>query len=269
MKSPLSFIIRLSQKYSYDEMSVYAAQASFFTILAAFPFFMLLLALIDLIPIVQVSDLLAFLIQALPDNLDALTITIIDNIRNNTTVTLLSLSALTAIWSASKGILSMERGLNRAYDVDVQRNYVLRRLLCSGYTFLFTFMCALSLLFLVFGSMIEHQIVLFFPELGPILLFIPVIRGLLSLALLSLFFLAFYVVLPHKKQKIRSQIPGALFSAVGWITFSYAFSFYFKRFNSFTPIYGSLTAVILMMLWLYFCICILFLGAELNSLLDQ
>lgn len=263
------FFIRLCQKYSRDEMSVYAAQASFFTILAAFPFFMLLLSLIDLIPIVNESDLLSVLVDAMPDNLDALVITVIANVRSGASTALLSASAIAAVWSASRGMLSIERGLNRAFHIEVQRNYFIRRIICSGYTLLFTFMCALSLVLLVFGSFLENQVFFAYPEFAYLRFILAPARNLAAIFLLFLFFLAFYVVLPHRKQKIRSQIPGALFSAIGWASFSFAYAFYFRHMGNFTPIYGSLTTVILMLLWLYFCICILFLGAELNAIREQ
>ena len=240
MHSWYIIILKSIKDYVRDEMSVYAAQASFFILLAALPFLMLLLALIDFIPVVQESDLMILLVDLMPNSMDPLVITILEDIRSSSSPALLSLSAAAAIWSASKGMLGIERGLNRAYDVDVQRNYLLRRLVCSGYTLLFTVMCTLSLL-LRFSS--------FF--------------------ILLMFFLAFYMVLPHKKQKLRSQIPGALFSALGWILFSFAYSLYFQYWGRFTATYGSLTAVIFMMLWLYFCICILFFGAELNDTIDR
>ncbi len=224
------------RKYIDDEMSVYAAQASFFIILAAFPFFMLLLSLIDFIPVLQESDLLEGVVDILPDNLDALAITVIHDVQKSSSAALLSVSAIAALWSASKGMLSIERGLNRAYGIEVRRNYLIRRLVCSGYTLLFTFSCAISLLFF----------------------------GISSLVMMFLFLLAFYVILPYQKQRISQQVPGALFTAIGWTVFSYAFSFYFRYFENYIPTYGSLTAIILMMLWLYFCICILFFGAEIN-----
>lgn len=238
MKQYDSAIAALIQKYGKDEMSVYAAQASFFTILAAFPFFMLLLSLIDFLPVVQESDLLDGVIDLLPDNLDALAITVIHDVRKSSSVALLSINAIAALWSASKGMLSIERGLNRAYDIKVERNYLLRRLICSGYTLLFTVVCAVSLLFF----------------------------GIASMVILFLLILAFYVILPYKKQPIFIQVPGALFTTAGWTLFSYAFSFYFRYFKHYVPTYGSLTAMVFMMLWLYFCICILFLGAEVNTL---
>jgi membrane protein len=221
-----------------DEMSVYAAQTSFFIILAVFPFFMLLLSLIDWIPLLQESDLLEGVVDLLPDNLDALAITIIHDVETSTSAALLSFSALAAIWSSSKGMLSIERGLNRAYGIEVTRNYFVRRLVCSGYTLLFTCFCAASLVFFGIGSV----------------------------CMVFFFILVLYVVLPYQKQNIVYQLPGSLFTTFGWTLFSWAFSFYFRSFARFIPTYGSLTAVILLMLWLYWGICILFLGAEINAM---
>lgn len=234
----MNFFLEWIRKYEHDEMGVYAAQASFFTLLAAFPFFMVLLALIDMIPLVHVSDLLSFLVDIIPDHLDPLVISILTNIRSDSPGAILSVSAILSIWSASKGMLSIERGLNRAYGVQVERNYFLRRLICSGYTFLFTVMCVISLIF-----------------------------RFSSFLILLLLILAFYVILPYKKQSILKQLPGALFSTLGWGVFSTAFSLYFRFIGRFTVTYGSLTSVIFLMLWLYFCICILFVGAEMNCVL--
>lgn len=267
MKFLLIFCYRLSQKYGKDEVSVYAAQAAFFILLAVFPFLMLLLALIGLIPIVHESDLISFLIRVMPDNLDALVVYIFDSISSDSPMALLSATAIAALWSSSKGMLGIERGMNRVYGVTVQRNYVSRRLLCTIYMFLFTIMCVLSLVLLVFGESIEKKLLELFSGLFPLYFLAAPFRAMSALAVLTMFFLAFYVILPYRKQKIKGQLPGAIFSAVGWTLFSFAFSIYFRYFGSYTFTYGSLTAVILMMLWLYFCICILFLGAEINEIL--
>lgn len=267
MSRILHVFFEISRKYAQDEVSVYAAQASFFIILAAFPFFMLLLSLIDMIPMIHESDLLSFLVQIMPDNLDALVIRIIVNLQSHSPAAIVSASAFTALWSSSRGMLSIERGLNRIYDIPVQRNYFLRRLICSGYTFLFTIMCVLSLTLLVFGDMLESHLFQSYDWTAPFHVALTPIRRISAFFILMLFFLAFYTVLPFQKQTISRQIPGALFSAIGWSAFSMAFSFYFKYFGRHSVAYGSLTAMILMMLWLYFCICILFIGAEINHYL--
>lgn len=263
----IRFILYCKQifdKFSKDEMSVYAAQASYFTILAAFPFLMLLFALIQVTPMVNISDLQIIILDLVPNTLDALVLNIIDNISSDSSVAILSATGLAALWSSSRGMLSIERGLNRVYGVKVQRNYILRRIICSGYTVVFTLVCVLSLTLLVFGEMLQHQLQLWFPVLHRFSFLISQGRAILTLVLLITFFMGIYTFLPYQNQKIRYQLPGAAFAALGWSVFSIAFSIYFKYFKSYANMYGSLTAIVLLMLWLYFCICIMFMGAEIN-----
>ena len=115
MKFLFMFCYKLTKKYGEDEMSVYAAQAAFFILLAVFPFLMLLLALIGLVPIVHESDLLTYLIRVMPDNLDALIIYIFDSLSSDSPMALLSASAIAALWSSSKGKHGNARAHNPAY----------------------------------------------------------------------------------------------------------------------------------------------------------
>lgn len=255
---------QIFDKFSKDEMSVYAAQASFFIILAAFPFLMLLLAVIQVVPFINESDLLQIVVDLVPNALDSLVVNIIETMYSGSPVAILSATAVAALWSSSRGMLSIERGLNRVYDVKTQRNYIYRRIICSGYTIIFSLVCVLSLVLLVFGEMLQRQLLIWFPMLNRFSILISQGRTFFTLFLLIVFFVGMYTFLPFKKQKIRYQFPGAVFAALGWSVFSIAFSIYFKYFKSYANMYGSLTALVLLMLWLYFCICILFLGAEIN-----
>lgn len=263
----LRFLIdckRISDKYTRDEMTVYAAQACFFIILSVFPFMMLLLSLIQFVPMISRADLLSLVIRIVPDTLDSLVIGLIDELFSDSPMTILSVTAVTTLWSASRGILSIERGLNRVQEIESQKNYFLHRIVCSLYTIVFSLICILSLILLVFGDILQKRLL---KLVGTVLHFdildFP-IRSIFTLAVLFLFFLLIYSLLPAQKLPIRSQIPGAVFSALGWSLFSVAFSIYFKYFGNYAITYGSLTAVVLLMLWLYFCICILFAGAEIN-----
>lgn len=268
----LSLIItckRIFDKFSRDEISVYAAQASLFIIIAFFPFLMLILTAIQFIPSVNKSDLLTILVRLLPDMLDALVVGIVDDLYVKSPATILSITALTALWSSAKGMMSMEQGLNRIYGFTVRRNYILRRIICAGYTLLFALACIVSLVLLVFGSTLQALLIRFFPFLTHITHSVISFRSLFSTVLLLFVFVGLYTILPWKKQNPWQQLPGALFSTIGWMAFSYAFSLYFSHFSRFSYMYGSLTAVVLLMLWLYFCICILFLGAEINCFLEN
>jgi len=251
-------------KYSMDEMSVYAAQASFFIIMAAFPFFMVLLALIQLAPMIHESDLLRFLLPAIPDRFRGLLLYLLDSLHSDSPGALISATALTAIWSASKGMLGIERGLNRVFGVTAPRNYLIRRALCSIYTLVFSIMCVANLALLVFGSFLQELVVKWIPSLSCLSGILPFFRGLIMFFILTIFFIGLYAALPHRKLSISGQIPGAMFSAAGWAITSLAFSVYFRYFGTYAVTYGSLTAVILFMLWLYVSICILFIGAEIN-----
>ena len=255
---------RIFDKYSKDEVTVYAAQASFFIVISFFPFIMLLLTLIQFIPNINKSDLLDIMVALMPDMLDSLVIGIIDDLYTKSPATIVSITAITALWSASRGMLSIERSLNRVYEVSRKRNYIVRRLICSGYTIVFVIVCVASLLLLVLGSSFQRLIFRVFPFLGELISYILSLRSLIAIAVLALAFMVLYAYLPSKKQRLRNQIPGAILAAVGWLLFSYLFSVYFDNFSNFSYMYGSLTAIVLLMLWLYICICILLIGAEIN-----
>ena len=252
-----------------DEITVYASQASFFIVTAFFPFIMLLLTLIQCLPNVGKSDLLSVMVRIMPQMLHSLIVSIVDDLYIKSPGTILSVTALTALWSASKGMLGIERGLNRIYGDFKRRNYALQRLFCSIYTLIFMLVCVMSLVLLIFGKNIERLLFRYLPILAPAARLVISLRILFALAVFLFTFVGLYTIVPAKKQKPRQQLPGAVFTAVGWLIFSYAFSIYFTHFSNFSYMYGSLTAVVLLMLWLYICICILFVGAELNGFLEK
>lgn len=267
----IAFIIeckRIGDKYVKDEITVYAAQASFFTVLAFFPFIMLLLTLIQFIPNINKSDLLTFLVGIMPDMLDSFVVGIVDDLYVKSPGTIVSLTALTALWSAGRGMLGIERGLNRIYNCVEKRNYIVRRIICTGYTVLFMVICILALGLLVFGDTIQNFVSRSLPFIKNITSHLFSFRSLLAVVMFLIFFIGIYTIMPKKKQDPWQQIPGAIFATICWLLFSYAFSIYFTYFSNFSYMYGSLTAVVLLMLWLYFCICILFIGAEINHYLS-
>ncbi len=269
MKSFIIHVYQLWKKYKEDEITVYAAQASFFIVLSFFPFIMLLLTLIQFIPQVGKSDLLAILVRIMPDMLDALVISIVDDLYIKSPGTILSITALLALWSSARGIMSIEQGLNRIYEIPTRRGYFVRRLICSFYTLVFMVVCIVSLVLLVFGTALQNLIIRWIPVIGSLINHIISLRTLLAIALFLVCFVGLYTILPQKKQDPWNQLPGAVFTAVGWVLFSYLFSIYFNNFSNFSYMYGSLTAIVLLMLWLYICICILFIGAELNYALEM
>lgn len=252
-------------------MTVYAAQASFFIILSAFPFIMLVLTVLQLIPTFNQEDVIQILLAILPHTFQAyedMITNVVYDLYTNSPGTILSITGITALWSAARGMLSIERGFNRVAGCAKRRNYIVSRLICSGYTIVFVVVCIMSLVLLVLGNSLQNFIYRYIPILQDISNYLINFRTLIAIAILFLFFTGLYSFLPIKRLPTRKQFPGAAFATVGWIGFSFVFSIYFTNFSHFSYMYGSLTAIVLLMLWLYICICILFLGAELNYYLS-
>lgn len=247
-----------------DSVSAYSAQAAFFIIISVFPLVMLLLTLLKFLPVFS-SGVPSINISFLPHDVNVLTQTMLQEIIDNSSNMVISISAITALWSSSTGIYSIMLGLTAAYSIKETRGYIRMRSLAILYTFIFILMIIAALGVLVFGSSIYHALLNYLPNAAA---YIPIIskglRWLLGFGILVLFFELSYIAVPDRKSGFFEELPGALVSAVGWIVFSYLYAYYIEHFGNYANIYGSLTAVVLLMLWLYFCMFIMLVGAEIN-----
>lgn len=258
-------------RFTEDEMTVYAAQVSFFIILSAFPFVMLLLTAAQMLPNVNRSQFMELVVELMPEDYKTMAFQVVNDLSLKSPGTMLSVTAATALWSAGRGMFSVARGLNRVRGGGERRWYIVNRLICSGYTIVFVAVCVLSLGILVFGNTLQRFLVRRLPAVAAVTAHIVGLRVLWLFLILMVFFLGIYSFVPDRKARPVSQMPGALCATAGWMVFSLAFSLYFTRIGgkNYSYMYGSLTAVILMLLWLYICICILFFGAEINAWLQR
>ncbi len=255
----------IMNKIKEDHVSAYAAQSAYFIILSAVPFIMLLLVLLKYVPI-DTQMLADNLSDFFPADTSAFMQGLIVEITGKTSGTVLSITIITLLWTSGKGILAVTRGLNSVYGINETRNYIMLRIISTVYTLIFAIMIIFTLGFLVFGNRIYLWICEKIPFLDSIAAFLISIRTISSMGILTLLFLIFYKVLPNKKGKLLHQLPGALFSALGWMISAYIFSIYVDYSGNLSYMYGSLTSVIITMLWLYFCMNLMFFGAELNVL---
>lgn len=246
-----------------DHVSAYAAQTAYFIMLSFIPFIILLLTLIQYTTITK-SDLFAVMQAILPDSMDSFVIGIIDEAYSKTVVTI-SLSAITAAWSAGKGFLALMRGMNTIYNVEEHRNYIILRIRSAIYNVIFIISIILSLVVLVFGNSIHEAAIKYVPILSVVTGLIIRLKDMVAIVFLMMVFMALYKFVPNRRARFISQAPGALFSSVCWYLFSIGFSIYVDYSPGLSNMYGSLTTIILIMLWLYFCMYIVLLGAEINS----
>jgi membrane protein len=247
-----------------DRVGIYTAQASFFIILSIFPFLLLFLNILGMTNIS--SDSIIHLLNTYsPELIKPLLIKIINELYMHVSGTVISITAIVAIWSASKGVLSVMFGLYEISKIHQNRNYFVSRFISMIYTVLFIFSITITMVLLVFGNRIYKLLIVIIPVLSEISILTMIFRYLVSFVILSLFFLIIYRIANLKLTTLRKCLPGAMLSSLGWLIFSYVFSVYVDNFSNMTYIYGSLTAYIVLLLWIYFCIYILFIGAEINK----
>lgn len=250
-----------------DHISAYAAQMAYFVILAFIPFVMFLTTIIKYTPLTYevMSETIAGFI---PINLQKMVLNIVDEVYKRS-YAVLPVSALVALWTAGKSIQSMIHGLNTIYNVKETRNWIIGRIYSVGYMLLFITAIMISLFLLVLGNMLRKLLLEDIPVIGSVLTTVFETRILLVFSVLFLIFLMLYKFLPNRKTYIKIQVPGAVFTTAGWMFFSFGFSLYFKLSHGFAKMYGSLTALVMVMLWLYACMYLALLGAEINLYFEK
>lgn len=244
-----------------------AAYGAYFLILSAFPALLLVLNSLRYTAL-TVADLAAVLENVLPEALMDSVQELISSTYRSASSAVAGVSVLTLLWSSSKGVYGLLKGLNAVYGVEEDRGYAYTRGISVVYALLFLVVLVLTLVLHVFGNTltnllhgIENPVVMFLVDLIDL-------RSVLLLAVQVLLFTAIYMVLPNRRNGFWESLPGAVFSSVGWAVFSWAYSVYVTHFSKISNIYGSVYSVAVSMLWLYCCVSILFYGAALNKLLS-
>ena len=259
-------ITNITAGVSADHVGAYAAQTSYFFMLCMIPIILLLLTMVQYTPVTK-ADVMTAVIQVFPSSVDSLITSIVNQVYNQSTG-VIPITIVVALWSAGKGVLAMTSGLNCVYKCNETRNYVFLRIRATIYTVMFIIVIIFLLVLSVFGNTLN----LFIAEHIPIMLGVAEklleTRIIITPIVLVAFSLMIYKFLPNRRDKFRYQLPGAMFSAVGWMIISWIFSVYLDVFKGFSSMYGSLTTIVLIMLWMYFCMYCILLGGELNVLLD-
>lgn len=252
MKHMLKKMYKVWNKIQDDHVGAYAAQAAFFMMISLVPIVMLLMILVRHTPIAE-SDILSLVNEFFPKTIRSAMIAIVDEVYHRQTGTTISITALVAVWSAGRGVLAMANGLNVVKGSQKTQNYFLLRLRAAVYTVVFLVAIILTLALLGFGND----------------MLIIEIRVVLTLGLLILTNLLIYRFLPSGGGAFKEQLPGAIFTSCGWVLASFLVSIYVDLFRGFPNMYGSLTTIVLIMLWLYFCMYVMLLGGEINNLLAE
>lgn len=251
-------------KMDAHHISEYTAQCAYYTVLSFIPFIILIVTLIQYTGISQ--DALVWVIQKImPETMEGTTIDIIQEVYSKSLGTV-SISAIFVLWSAKRGFYALSKGLHQIYETDKDYNYFFMQIKSLIMTVFLVLTVISVLVCSVFGNSILGVLALKYHISNDIL-------NILHVSKFGVYFVLFIVLLlmyrfvPGHKQSIIKQVPGAIIATFGWFVISSIFSGYLEAFKGFSVMYGSLTTIVLAMMWVYFCMYIIMLGAEINSFL--
>lgn len=265
------YVLRVMEVVNSHHTGAYAAQAAYFFVLSMIPIILLLLTMVQFTSLTK-DYIMTAVLQAFPTTVEGLIESIVDQVYSQSGTTI-PITLLVALWSAGRGVLSITTGLNCVYESRETRNYIYLRIRASLYTVIFLIAIILSLALSVFGNRIAIMLNEHFPVLIRLTDLLIRSRTLITLCVLTLFWDLVYKYLPNRKNigktTMKKQLPGAIFTACAWQIISFIFSIYLDIFTGFTTMYGSLTMIILIMLWLYMCMYVILLGGEVNAILQR
>ena len=264
-KEKYKIIQRISTNMGNDHISEFSAQCSYYTILSFIPFVIVLITLIQYTNIDQ-KTLFDVISKIIPSSMNEFVIGIVREVYSKSIGTI-SISIIFTLWSAGKGLFALTKGLHSVYntDEDSEKSVIYLRIVSLLETIIFIVLIMIGLVLLVFGNSLKSIVQQHFGGLENFNMFSQIITEIGFVFITFIIFLFLYKFMPKHKVTFKSQIPGAIFGAIALNVISFIFSKYLDIFKGFSITYGSLTTLMLIMMWTYSCFYSLFLGSEINK----
>ena len=256
------------KKCDDDHVAAFGAMSAFFMLLSLFPFMIFLLTVAKYAPFSK-DDIIYIMTNMLSFESDSLITGLVNEIYRKTEASVFTISIIAALWSSSRVVYSIVKGLNAVYDIDDKRNYFVIRIFSMFCTVIFAVIIIAMLIIWVFGSSLYQYICTQIPVLSSLAGYFMHKRLIITVIVLTLLFMIIYRFIPGRKSSFKRQWPGAIVAALGWMCISWGCSFYIQHFSNFSYVYGSMAWIMILLLWLHFCMSMIFYGAEINYFLEN
>ena len=265
-----NFAQDLKEEIGDDNVFNGAAALAFYLTLAIFPALILLMSIIPYLPIDKVDEAIMDLIgQALPAKAFDMVEGVVSEVTSDRRSGLLSFGLLGTLWATSTGMYAVMQQLNVTYDVKEARSFLRARTTALLLSFLFGVLVIGAFTLIVLGGVIQDWIGSQMGFSSMLLTFFAVFRWLVIILALLLGFAMIYRFAPNVEKKFYFLTPGSVIGVILLIAVSLGFSLYIRKFSDFSATYGSIGAVIILMMWLYIAGLVILLGSEINDLLEQ
>lgn len=260
----------LYREISDDNIFNGAAMLGFYLTLAIFPALILIMNIIPYLPIERVDEAIMDLLgQALPDDVHEMVEGVVQEVTGERRGGLLSFSLIATIWAASTGMYAIMQQLNITYNVREERSFIRARgtALVLSIVFLLLVISAFSLI--VLGGVMEGWLESQFGFGGAILTLFSGLRWVIIVVALMLVFAMIYRYAPNVQQKFKFLTAGAVVGVILLIVASLGFAFYVRNFANYAATYGTLGAIIILMMWLYIAGLVILVGSEINVTIER
>jgi membrane protein len=265
------FLIRLQREMGYDDCMGMAAQIAFYTMLGLFPFLIFLLSLVSMFPLGD--SLRPLMLEALSDQMPQESAEYVAGIvleqLPGFSQGLLSIGLLASLWGASMAVGALITTINRAYNIRTRRNIVTQKVMSIILVLLLSGMWLMSMTIILVGPSITQSMFEFMGIASETNTFWTSIRLPMAFVLNVTALSILYFFAPEARQRFLSILPGAITSTILWMLASSAFRIFLRNFGAYNKTYGSLAALIILMVWLWISGLIFLLGAEINSLMQR
>jgi membrane protein len=271
--TPLKLTQLAIKKIGEDELSTRSAALSYYFILALFPMFLFLVSLVGVFagPGSQLREsIISGLGRLAPGSAAELVHSVVNQTFKSSSGIKLAAGILGALWAASGGMSAVVVSLNVIYRVNETRPWWKQKLTIVGLTLALAALIIVALVLVLYGGKIG-QLIAGTVGLGAVFSVAwKIVQWPLSFAAMFLSFSIIYYFAPDlEERKWYWVTPGAVAGVALWLLASLGFRVYLHFFNSYSATYGSLGAVIILMLWLYITGFAILIGGEINWVIEN
>ena len=270
---PKALAVRVWKEIQGDKVFNRAAELAYYFLLALFPLLILLTSVFGIVIGEQTElrqKLFTYLAQVMPPTALQLTETTLQEISATSGGGKISFGILATLWAASNGMGAITEALNIAYDVNESRSWWKQRLTAIVLTIALAILIITALIIVLAGGKIVTSIAGSY-SFGSVFTWTwKILQWPLVFVFITLAFALIYYFAPDvKDQKWQWITPGSVIGVFLWLLVSFGFRFYLHFFDSYGKTYGSLGAVIILMLWLYLTGAAVLIGGEVNAEIEH
>lgn len=267
--SSFELLKRTVKEFNNDDMTTYASALAYRGIFSLFPFLLFLIAMLGMLDLQNFFTWLREQVSLVlpPDALDLVN-PVIDQMQDQKSG-VLSVGILVALWSASIGVRSLMNAMNRAYDVEEGRPTWKLMLLAVAYTIGLALILLATAGLMITGPQVMEWLASQIGLKDIVVTLWTWLRWPVIVILMMLVVALIYYVTPDVEQQFRFITPGSVLAVIVWIAASIGFGIYVQNFGNYDATYGSIGAVIVLLLYFYISASVLLFGAEMNAVIEH